>query len=228
MRNLSYHLTPVSGNRKTGPMAVSTSAADTCPSTCPFKDSGCYAASGPLVLHWRKVTSGERGDSLADFLAKLAALPAGLPFRHNQAGDLMHNNGNISRTFMKRMVAAVRHLRAYTYTHHALTKGENLSILRYANRNGFTINASCETEQQADSTIAAGLPAVLVVPPDEQRASWRTDGGNTVLVCPAQRMDNATCASCMLCHKRNSRLIIGFLAHGNAKRKVGAIVEGLK
>ena len=117
---------------------------------------------------------------------------------------------------------AVSHLKAYTYSHHKLSLGENLQLLRYANRNGLTVNVSCESEQQVDDTIAAGLPAVVVIPSDEKRTTWHTKGGNVVLVCPAQRIDSKTCADCMLCHKRGSRIAIGFLAHGTGKRKAEA------
>lgn len=203
-------------------MAVSTSSKATCSPTCPFLDNGCYAGSGPLNLHWLKVTSGERGESFPNFLQRVKALEADSAFRHNQAGDLPHNNGKISETFIRKMVQAVKHLRAYTYTHHDLLKGSNLSLLRYANRNGFTINVSCESETQVDEAIAANLPAVLVVPSDEKRTTWHTEGGNVAIVCPAQRSDTVTCADCMLCHKRGKKVAIAFLAHGTSKRKAEA------
>ena len=203
-------------------MAVSTSSKLTCSPSCPFLNNGCYANSGPLNLHWLKVTNGERGDNFQTFLGKLKELPAGSAFRHNQAGDLPHNLGKISRTFVRKMVESTAHLRAYTYTHHNLQLGENLQLLRYANRNGFTINVSCESEAQVDDAIAAELPAVLVVPSDEKRTTWRTESGNAVIVCPAQRSDTVTCADCMLCHKRGKKVAIAFLAHGTSKKKAEA------
>lgn len=225
LSELFFHLSERSGNAKTGPMAVSTSSKATCAPSCPFlpqNGGGCYAQSGPLNLHWLKVTSGERGELFATFLERLRSLPQGAAFRHNQGGDLPHTNGRISRVFIRRIVAAVSHLKAYTYTHHSLSLGENLPLLRYANRNGFTVNVSTESEAAADSAIAAGLPAVLVVPSDENRVTWHTPAGNTVLVCPAQRSDTTTCSDCMLCHKRGKRVVIGFLAHGTGKRKAEA------
>jgi len=203
-------------------MAVSTSSKLTCSPSCPFLNNGCYANSGPLNLHWLKVTNGERGDNFQTFLGKLKELPAGSAFRHNQAGDLPHNLGKISRTFVRKMVESTAHLRAYTYTHHNLQLGENLQLLRYANRNGFTINVSCESEAQVDDAIAADLPAVLVVPSDEKRTTWHTKGGNVTIVCPAQRSDTVTCADCMLCHKRGKKVAIAFLAHGTSKKKAEA------
>jgi hypothetical protein len=225
LSSLSFHLSPVSGNAKTGPIAVSTSSRATCSPTCPFLGNGCYAESGPLLLHWRKVTEGIRGVSFPDFLGKLRSLESGRLFRHNQAGDLPHTSGRISRTFIRKMVQSVAHLKAFTYTHHSLKLGENLQLLRYANRNGFTVNISTESESAADDAIASGLPAVMVADSTESRTTWHTKGGNVVLVCPAQRSDTKTCADCKLCHHRGRRVVIAFLAHGTGKRKANAALS---
>ena len=216
---LRFHLTRVSSNVKTGPIPVSTSSKATCPGTCPFMGNGCYASSGPLALHWQAVTRGERGVSFRDFMAAIASLPKGQLWRHNQAGDLPHSNGRISRRFVRGIVAANRGRRGFTYTHHDLSKGENAALIRYANRNGFRINVSTETESAADHAISAGMPAVLAVPSTETRRSWRTPAGNAVLVCPAQRSDTKTCSDCQLCERRGSRVVIAFIAHGTGKRK---------
>ena len=217
---LRFHLSRVSTNSKTGPIPVSTSSAVTCPESCPFNQGGgCYAANYPMRHHWDAVTRGDRGEPLQRFLANIAALPIGQLWRHNQAGDLPHNAGRISRRFMRAIISANSGRRGYTYTHHSLTIGENLPLLRQANRQGFTVNVSTESEAAADSAIASGLPAVLTVQSGETRTTWQTAAGNRVLVCPAQRSDTKTCADCQLCHKRGRRVIIAFLAHGTAKRR---------
>jgi hypothetical protein len=176
--------------------------------------------------HWDAVTRGDRGLSFRHFIAGIMALPIGQLWRHNQAGDLPHNSGRISRRFIRGIVAANRGKRGFTYTHHDLSKGENLALIRFANRQGFAVNVSSETETAADRAIAAGLPAVMALPSTEQRASWRTPDGNVVLVCPAQRQDNKTCADCGLCAPggRGKRVIVGFLAHGAGKRKADSAI----
>jgi hypothetical protein len=225
LSNLRFHLTRVSGNAKTGPIPVTTSSRATCSPSCPFFQNGCYADGGPLAIHWGKVTRAERGVSFADHCADLASLPRLQLTRLNQAGDLPHTAGRISRRFIRGMVQACRKIRAYTYTHHSLSLGENLSLLRFANRNGLTVNVSTETEKAADSAIAAGLPAVLAVTSDESRNAWRTPAGNLVMVCPAQTRDT-DCASCELCQKRGKRVVIAFRAHGTSKRKAEAAIVG--
>lgn len=73
--NTLTHLTQISANKKTGPIPVSTSSAETCPDSCPFREKGCYALSGPLALHWRKVTQRTSGLIWEDFCNQIAALP---------------------------------------------------------------------------------------------------------------------------------------------------------
>lgn len=230
LSDLRFHFTRKSSNAKTGPIPVSTSSAATCPATCPFKGNGCYAESGPLALHWREVTAGSRGTSAEQFFTEINSLPDGQLWRHNQAGDLPHTLGKISRRFIRGLVEANRGKRGFTYTHHSITKGENLELIRYANRNGFRINISTESESAADAAVAAGLPAVMAVRSDESRTHWRTPAGNVVTVCPAQRdgeqWEGVDCAKCQLCQTRSHRQIIAFLAHGTSKRRADAAING--
>ena len=81
-------LTPISSNRKTGPMPVSYSTREWCPDDCPLKKHGCYAKHGHTGIHWRYVTAGERGTDWATFTDKVRRLPKGGIWRHNVAGDL--------------------------------------------------------------------------------------------------------------------------------------------
>ena len=54
------NLTLKSRNQKVGKVPVSTSGKQTCPDTCPLKESGaCYADGGPLSVFWDKVTKEE-------------------------------------------------------------------------------------------------------------------------------------------------------------------------
>jgi len=226
LSKLRFHLTLRSSNVKTGPIPVSSSARATCAPGCPFLvDGGCYGENYPLKFHWNKVSDGTRGVSAAEFFRLIAALMPGTFYRHNQVGDFPHTLGRISRRFIKGLVAANKGKKGYTYTHHDLSLGENLSLLRMANRQGFTVNASTETETAADSAIASGLPAVLTVASTEKRATWQTAGGNQVVTCPAQRVEDLTCKACELCHKRPSKLIIAFVAHGSGKNKVNAAIS---
>jgi hypothetical protein len=164
----------------------------------------------------------------SEFFRLIAALPPAQFFRHNQAGDLPHTRGRISRRFLRGLIGANRGRRGYTYSHHDLALGENLALIRQANRQGFTINVSTETEAAADRAVAAGLPAVVAVPSTETRTAWDTPAGNRVVVCPAQREGSTVdCATCQLCYQRPAGLIVAFLAHGTSKAKANAAIAGV-
>lgn len=229
LKDLRFALTRTSSNAKTGPIPVTVSSRATCPDTCPFKGSGCYAEAGFYTrLHWEAVTRGDRGEPLVRFLEQIRALPSGQLFRHNVSGDLPHTAGRISRRFLRAMTEAAKGKCGFTYTHHGISAahGENAALLRHANRNGFRVNVSTESESAADSVIAAGLPAVLSVLSTETRNAWRTPAGNAVIVCPAQRSDARTCSDCALCHTRGARVVIAFRAHGTGKAKAEAAIAG--
>ena len=122
--------------------------------------------TGPLALHWDKVSNGERGKGWRDHLNDLLTLPFCSPLRLNQAGDLPHSNGRLSRRYLLQLITAVRlrKLQAWTYTHHDPTKGENAALLRRAFRSGLTVNISTESAEAADRAIAASLPTGADVP----------------------------------------------------------------
>ena len=219
---MRVHITPRSSNAKTGPIPVTTSEESTCPSTCPFIGKGCYAKSGPLALHWRKVSAGERGTDWQGLCDFVQMLPNRQLWRHNQAGDLPHNAGLIDYAKMAHLVVANTGRRGFTYTHHSLSS-YNVSIIARANRQGFTVNVSTESLDRADAVMAMGLPAVTVVRND-QPVPTHTSSGRRVVVCPAQTRE-VSCAECGLCSQAKRTCVVAFMAHGNAKRTVNEIVS---
>ncbi len=217
-----YHLTLKSGNRKTGPIAVSTTSADSCPISCPLKSAGCYADTGPLALHWRKV-GGERGVNLKSFTASLESLPSKAPFRHNQAGDLPQIDGALDGLACSQIGWAASHLRGFTYTHHVPT-AHNLPILQALNSN-LAVNLSADNLTEADELAGLGLPVVSVVPRDTPKR-FVTPAGRRGIVCPAQEKGtNTTCATCMVCEKRDRNYIVGFRAHGAQAKQAERVAQ---
>ena len=221
-----FKLSMISGNAKTGPIPVSTSSKDTCPNACPFKGNGCYAASGPLSIHWNKVTNGERGYDWATFLKEVRKIPRHSLFRLNQAGDLVGSNDVIDFGSLKELTNATKHCRPFTYTHYPLSS-DNISSLRYANSNGLTINVSTNSVSEVDHAMDIGLPTVTVLPHDHDLSirTVQTEKGRKVLVCPASLGKDITCAKCGLCQKNDRSYAIGFVAHGQMKKKVTAIAS---
>ena len=220
-----YHLTKKSSNAKTGPIAVSTTSKNSCPATCPLKGNGCYAESGPLLLHWNKVSDGSRGLTIDGFIDAIKSLPEGSCFRHNQAGDLPHYSGFINYKELESITdaCAERKLTAWTYTHHKVDNSHNVEVIQKANNDGLTVNVSAHSQQHAVEVYRQGLPAVCIVPKDTKVNSWCTDGVKFV-VCPAQTKANKTCAECKLCANADRTCVVAFKAHGTQAKKVESTI----
>jgi hypothetical protein len=219
------HLTLKSANIKTGPIPVSTSSADTCPDACPLKAGGCYAKSGPLGMHWQKVTAGKRGDGLTPFVQAVRKLPAGQLWRHNQAGDLPGVGDRINTRKLARIVSANKGRRGYTYTHKPPTLGNNSQAIKAANEAGFTVNLSGNSLSHADELKALNIGPVVAIVPEDAPDKGTTPAGNRWIACPAQTRDDVTCASCKLCAVATRTVIVAFKAHGTSKRKATAIAN---
>ena len=223
---MQTHLTMKSRNAKTGPIPVSTTAAQSCPTACPFNSGGgCYAASGPLALHWRKVSEKRSGDTMDAFLDKIRALPAGQLWRHNQAGDLAGAGDALDVNALDALVSANDGKRGFTYTHKPLAKRfEQLAIAR-ANSRGFTINLSANNAAHADALADMKIAPVVCVLPADASENSKTPAGRKIVVCPATIRDDVSCATCKLCAVAKRDFIVGFPAHGTSKRKADAIAR---
>jgi len=229
-----YSLTLISHNVKTGPIPVSTSTAKTCPDSCPFKGSGCYAQVGRLAIHWNKITNGSRGDNFDDFCDKISRLKRGQLWRHNQAGDLAGDNLLIDFPMLKQLVAANKGRKGFTYTHKpvliediksdlSLADKENIvannrEAILYANENGFTINLSGNNINHAKKLQALNIGPVV------SAVAENATTNNEYVVCPATNQDNVNCNSCGLCQKQHKK-IVAFPVHGPTKRKANNVVE---
>jgi len=221
-----FHITPKSKNVKVGKMAVTTSTATTCPTSCPFKSNGCYADSGPLKLHWDKVTREERGDDWSTFISKIKDLPAGSKWRHNQAGDLPGDMEKLDDKKCIELAKANKGKRGFTYTHYdVLDNFQNAITVNIMNHLGFTVNVSANNLEHADKLCDLDIAPVATVLPIEQTTNTVTPKGRKVVVCPATYKDDVSCASCMLCEKWDRNVVVGFPAHGTSKKKASVVAN---
>ena len=218
----TYHMTRISGNKKTGPIPVTTSSRSTCP-TCPLKGNGCYAEGGPLRLHWDKVSNTERGVSLKKLCSEISTLPKHQLWRWAQAGDLPGDNDRIDVMAMAELVEANDRRQGFAFTHYDPRVGTNDVAIAGANARGFTVNLSANDLSHADELYALGVGPVVVVLPIDQTKPTKTPAGHHVSVCPAAVRDDVTCASCGICAVPHRRAIIGFPAHGSGAKKAQAM-----
>ena len=208
-------------------MAVTTSTATTCPTSCPFKSNGCYADSGPLKLHWDKVTREERGDDWSTFISKIKDMPEGSKWRHNQAGDLPGDMEKLDNEKCIELAKANKGKRGFTYTHYdVLDNFQNAITVNMMNHLGFTVNVSANNLEHADKLCDMDIAPVATVLPIDQTTNTVTPKGRKVVVCPATYKDDVSCASCMLCEKWDRNVVVGFPAHGTSKKKAAMVAAG--
>lgn len=243
-------LTKKSRNKKTGPIPVSTSGKETCPSVCTLKDSGCYADGGPMAIFWQKVTEKKAGLAYDTFLADVTALPDDQLWRHNQAGDLQPDPDNVDEINLAalcNLTKANTGKRGFTYTHFdILNNTSNRKAIAQANSQGFTVNLSGNDFDHADllAETKAG-PVVSIAPIAYGRKSekkiWtetlpeykarlqnlpsETKAGQKIRPCPATYLDT-NCLDCGLCQKQNRKALVVFPAHGLRKKKADLIAQG--
>jgi len=215
-------LTLKSANVKTGPIPVSITGADSCPPSCPFSGGGCYAKGGPLAIHWRKVSQGDRGMPWADFCKSISDLPNDQLWRHNAAGDLIGAGESIDPVALGELVAANQGKKGFTYTHKT-NDPANFHWIKSANQFGFTVNMSANSLDHADQLADTGAGPVVTVLPIDAPPKQLTPKGRIVVTCPATYRDNVSCATCKLCAVSDRSTIVGFPAHGNAKAKVQTV-----
>lgn len=229
----AFRFVRVSSNKKTGPIPVSSTAAQSCPIACPMRTDnagGCYASRGNSAIHWRALSEGKASTAVdaAGLFHAIKGLPRGQLWRMNEAGDLLHENENISAEYIRGLIDANKGKAGFTYTHHALN-AHNAALISEANAEGFTVNVSTNNPQHADTVRAQypGLPVVTLMSPDawQGKHTVKTPAGNTIVQCPAEYQENITCSNCGLCAVSSRKGIVGFTAHGTGKKRVINIVK---
>jgi len=214
---VNVHITATSSNVKTGPIPVSTTSKDSCPQDCGQREE-CYAASGPLAIHWAAVTAGTRGMDWLAFCDVINALPGDQLWRHNQAGDMPPDSTGRSVDPVKlgQLVRANIGHRGFTYSHWK----DDASIAWFAHANvwGFRVNLSADTIDEADRLYGRGSPVVVVVASNVTE-NFTTPSGHRVVVCPATQRDDVSCSTCQLCQRQRDA-IVAFPAHGNKYRRI--------
>jgi hypothetical protein len=234
---MNFHITQKSTNRKVGKIPVTTSAKETCPDNCPLKGAGCYADGGPLNIHWDKVSNGERGVTFEEFLEAIRKLPEGQLWRHNQAGDLVpykEHQDKIMQSALGHIVGANLGKRGFTYTHYPVLEGRyaawNRKRIKEANEEGFTVNLSGDSPSHADKLADLNIGPVTTSLPSswESRTTGKTPAGRKIVVCPAVRKADKSCANCGLCQKVDREYIIGFPAHGFRTRNMDRMIAAME
>lgn len=213
---------PRSGNKKLGPIPAAIVSPETCPSSCGFYGKGCFPESYPSMLHWRNVERD--GLEWEDFLARVRALPEGQLWRYAVSGDLPGNGESVDTLRLAELSKANRGRRGFAFTHKSPESPLAAVAMIRARQDGFTINLSADTLEDADRKSYFALPVVVVVPSDAPDG-LRTPAGRRLVMCPAETR-GLTCAECQLCSVPSRKGIVAFRAHGPMKKTVSRIARG--
>lgn len=224
-----FLITRKSQNRKTGPILLTTSPRNTCPTSCPLRKNAkgngagsCYAEHGMLGgFLWSKLDQLPVGGSfklgqivirsIEDLSEEIGKLPIGAVWRHNQAGDLpSDDNVNINADRLRRLIKINTGRRGFTYTHFDVLENQNnRSLVAEANTKGFIINLSANSPSHADQLCRTQCGPVTTLLPEDARGNTKTPNGRKIVICPAVVQKGANCANCQLCARQRTS-IIGF------------------
>jgi hypothetical protein len=207
-----------SRNSKTGKVAVTYAPIQSCPSTCRFLNSGCYAQHGNTGIHLRRInkeTCDQKKTRPIDIAREEAKaikeMTGEKPLRLHIVGDCKTaKSAQIVSNACKDYKA--RHgNKVWTYTHAwreiPREKWGEISVL-----------ASCETIEEAKHAMRRGYAASIVIAKQFDKP-FHFQGVNMV---PCLEMTKGTkCDKCRLCmhdkklHEGNK--VICFFVHGSAK-----------
>lgn len=210
MVNVKIKYVALSRNKKTGMVSQVYSEPKTCPTRCPFRNSGCYAKYGHCRIAWDGVS--EDVNDLGRLIREKGSTEL---IRHNVAGDIaIAGTSDIDEDLVNVLISAYKGKKAYTYTH-CTVNDRNIAIVKNAISKGFVINFSCETLNQVVKCYENNVPCVMAVNTISKDSKKRE--GITFKKCPAS--DSVNCANCKMCANKNRKSVVVFEAHGAGRKK---------
>lgn len=233
-----YHVTLHSMGHKLIGLTVWRTPSNTCPDSCPLKNTGCYDQDGNCNIHRQRHDNGEyKSLNVVELLKKSPAMTSVV--RASIGGDLAGQSNIIDKQENVKLFKGLHkaHKKVLLYTHKPITHGGseqernvNLQTIKAIQKvaPSLAINVSCEQAEQVDQAINAGFDAVCIVPDDNQTVRT-TPEGNKIVNCPEAQGKTDGCAMCgsgkPLCTRKNRGYAIGFPAHGSRAKKVTNLLK---
>lgn len=213
--NLVVKVVELTSNRKLGKVSSTYVSQGSCPSSCVFRNAGCYAELGYVGILNKKFDTAISPEKIAEAEAKgISMLTGARPLRLHVVGDCATNqSANIvskaAEEYTKKFGMPV-----WTYTHGNTDKvfWRGVSVLK-----------SCETISQIHEADKKGFASALVVSKFLSDKAYKLDNDFTGIPCPAQTrgLECATCKLCMNADKLHKlKRVILFEAHGSKKNIV--------
>lgn len=215
---------PFSKNVKLGNCSATMAAQVTCPSACPFFQSGCYAEIGNMGIHTNRMNRAALAADLTsdqviynEFLAIVGGrVVPGFPLRLHTVGDCQTDEQARMLSDAAKVYNARRGGPVFTYTH----AWRDIKHESWQHAGKIQVLASCETPDEVIEAQAKGYRTALVVG-DFERDTLQAlrDQGISPVPCPAQTQDSMTCSECRYCMKDAKGTVL-FEAHGRNKKRV--------
>lgn len=197
------------GNIKLGAMVNTYSTKNTCPTNCTLRGNGCYAENYPLSKHWKDMEV--TGIDFNQYIHELASLKNRI-IRLNVAGDLPGNKKLLNK---KNCVLIAKNIhksnKVICYTHYNMKYKHNRTVLKAMESHVLYVYCSTTSYKQLDEYKALGITRLTTI---------LTEKRKDVITCLAQTKKGTQCIDCLLCAKKSIKRVIGFIPHGNRKKKL--------
>jgi len=207
------------------PVSVTRAAQRSCPRSCPFLNSGCYAESGPAGIHssrLNRVADTARASSRDIARQEARAIATqwpidGRPLRLHEVGDARTVTAAriLARAVAARQASGAGLAWSYTHAYDVVRRREWGSV---------SVLASVETAAQARAARRAGYAPAMVAQTAADGIRKLAAAGIQGIPCPAESGAAPDCASCGLCMRadrlRELRRGIIFTPHGSGARRV--------
>ncbi|MDH5523103.1 MAG: hypothetical protein OEY01_03780 [Desulfobulbaceae bacterium] len=211
-------------NRKTGVAGTYAKVGETCPSTCPYLDNGCYAQHGQVNMHQNRAVTELEPSLSAAALAMYASIRGKSITRLHVSGDFGNNNTiwvdyilglcELASSLKELMGIDSKEVVAFTYTHFPKETFEPYRLLLKAH--GISVVYS-------DIIEVGG--AIVANSSDIPRL--RGESGLLIKQCLNQTAD-VLCKDCTWCWTFERRkLIVAFDPHGSKGKTVQKTVAEL-
>lgn len=202
-----------------------------CPHTCPFLHTACYAERmqnfRPNVkASWARQGGHREAEYWRDWAKTLQreleyVASKNLTVRFHVAGDWARDSLHLDHAYMAAVWTAFKNASprpvCFGYTHMWRALGaRGLHFLRSC---GLQVFASVHNEQEGREAAAMGyrlaIDRGLTVRAARSLPSWTTWAGTAALACPEQRLgaEKITCSTCMYCYRTTRTEAVIFDRH---------------
>jgi hypothetical protein len=207
-----------SQNSKTGPVSCTYAPIHSCPKTCPFLNSGCYAQHGHSGIHLRRMNrvaetqKRTRPIDIARAEAKaIRNLKGQGPLRLHVVGDCKTSRAAKVVSMAAEAYMKQHDQKAWTYTH-------AWKEIPRESWGDVSVLASCETLEDAKYAMERGYAACMVRYKEFNRPfSYK---GIDMIPC-LQETKGIKCDKCKICMHddklRDNKKVICFFPHGSGK-----------